>query len=96
MWRCQLYYQREDAIQCCGEKQCEQIYLDSFPEGFDLILNAARVDRQLHYYADFKNHQFYSKWRSNGNENITLNGQSFNNKSTAGSYDWVTTFNYSL
>lgn len=32
MWRCQLYYQREDAIQCCGEKQCEQIYLDSFPK----------------------------------------------------------------
>ena len=22
----------EDAIQCCGEKQCEQIYLDSFPK----------------------------------------------------------------
>ena len=22
----------EDAIQCCGEKQCEQIYLDSFPD----------------------------------------------------------------
>lgn len=96
MWRCQREKLKEDAIQCCGEKQCEQIYLDSFPEGFDLILNAARVDRQLHYYADFKNHQFYSKWRSNGNENITLNGQSFNNKSTAGSYDWVTTFNYSL
>ena len=86
----------EDAIQCCGEKQCEQIYLDSFPEGFDLTIKNAYVDRQLHYYADFTNHQFYSKWRSSGDSKITFNGKEIDNSSNAGSYDWVTNFNYSF
>lgn len=30
MWRCQLYYQREDAIPCCGNKECDALYLKSY------------------------------------------------------------------
>ena len=33
MWRCQREKLKEDAIQCCGEKQCEELYLESFPRG---------------------------------------------------------------
>ena len=31
MWRCQREKLKEDAIQCCGKKQCEKIFLDAIP-----------------------------------------------------------------
>ena len=31
MWRCQREKLKEDAIQCCGKKDCEKKFLDSVP-----------------------------------------------------------------
>lgn len=31
MWRCQRENLKEDAIQCCGKKDCEKKFLDSVP-----------------------------------------------------------------
>ena len=40
MWRCQLYYQREDAIPCCGNKECESILLASCSKEGDILYSA--------------------------------------------------------
>ena len=47
----------EDAIQCCGNKQCEKIYLDSLPpagEGFNLKIPYAYIDYKLTFTAKLK------------------------------------------
>ena len=86
MWRCQREKLKEDAIPCCGNKECEQIYLDSFPEGFDFFLGQVELDYYSDITMDFKKSQFRTNITSNGWLEFTLNGQSIKT-SSGGWYD---------
>ena len=52
MWRCQREKLKEDAIPCCGNKECEKIWLDTLPNGFDLYITWSEIDYEHHFDAN--------------------------------------------
>ena len=43
----------ESAVPCCGKKKCEELYLASVPEGFNLVVQSAVIDYLSQFYANF-------------------------------------------
>lgn len=62
---------QESAVPCCGKKKCEQLYLESFSNGFDLVIQSAHIDYLSQFYANFN---FSS---GTGNLNVLTTGNKY-------------------
>lgn len=70
-----------DAIQCCGNKECDRIYTENLPKNFDLQISSSRIDYEVRFNANIiegvNNMSVYTKG-DGGSTWFWINGLSTN------------------